>query len=156
MCIRDSCYTTSTNTGIELHLNDSNGTKISSIKIIITSSTQTKSKIFMTQVLDNPENHVKVYIRQYGGSTSSLGYAMCRGNALYSAVNYFTTINMTNTTSNGDLGTINPTSWTSMNYEAVPVAGSQGCFYSSNGQTGRREPLLILSLIHISEPTRPY
>ena len=137
------CYTTSTNTGIELHLNDSNGTKISSIKVIISPTTQTKSKIFMTQVLDNPENHVKVYIRQYGGTVSNIGYTMCRGGSLYSAVNYYTTINMTNTTSNGDLGTINPTSWTSMNYEAVPVPGAQGCFYSANGQTSRKEPLLI-------------
>ena len=138
------CYSTSTNTGVELQLNDSNGTKISTIKVIITSSTMTKSKIFMTQVLDEPQNHVKVYIRQYGGSSSSnIGYSMCRGVSLYNAATYFTTINMTNTTANGDLGTINPTSWTSMNYEAVPIQGSQGCFYLAQGQTGRKEPLLI-------------
>jgi hypothetical protein len=136
------CTTGSASTGVEINLNDSNGTKISSIEVIIANG-QGNNKIFMTQVLDDPPNHVKIYKRFYSGTTSMLGYLMCIGGGLYGATSSFTTINMTNTTSSGDLGTITPTSWTSMNYEPVPIAGSQGCFYSSNGQTGRREPLLI-------------
>ena len=139
------CYTTSSTFDTEIQLNTTNGTMVSKVKVRLP-TTNSGIKIFSTEVLEEPENHVRLYIRQSSQSMSTGGarITICQGGAMpYSNVNYVD-INMTNTTANGDLGTITLSS-SSLNsfWIVASVVPGQSCNYQSQGTIASSQPRLM-------------